>query len=558
MKLVECVPNFSEGRDQGVIKAITDEIERVAGARLLDVDPGADTNRTVVTFVGPPEVVAEAAFRAIRKAAELIDMAKHKGAHPRMGATDVCPFVPVSGVTMEDCADLARAVGKRVGDELGVPVYLYEEAASRPERKNLAAIRTGEYEGLADKLKDPTWAPDFGAPVFNPRAGATVIGAREFLIAYNVNLNTRDAKLATEIGSTIRESGKARRDDKGAIVLDEKGQKVMVPGALKGVKATGWYIAQYEQAQVTMNITSYRLAPFHVCFEEVVKEATRLGLRVTGSELVGLIPKEAMLQAGRFYYERQGKSPGQPEDELVKMAIRSMGLDQLGAFDPRKKIIEYRVAEERPLIARSVTSFVDELSTDSATPGGGSVAALSGALGAGLAAMVGNLTVGKKGYGEVADEMRRLGVEGQALKDEMLRAVDDVARSFDAVMAAMRLPKASEADKAARDAAVQEAYLGAIAVPLRVLRGAIRVIEIAQVMAERGFKASLSDAGVGALTGRAAAEGAYYNVAINLGSITDPARKAELQRTADQLLDKAISLAAEVAALVRKRLAPPA
>ncbi|MFH0901118.1 MAG: glutamate formimidoyltransferase [Pseudomonadota bacterium] len=555
MKIVECVPNFSEGRDQNIIQAIASEIERSPDARLIDVDPGADTNRTVVTMVGPPEAIKEAAFRAIRKAAELLDMRKHRGAHPRLGATDVCPFVPVSGVTMDECAELARSLGARVAAELGIPVFLYEEAASRPERRNLANIRQGEYEGLAEKLKDPEWAPDFGEPVFNPRAGATVIGAREFLIAYNVNLNTRDAKLASQIAANLRESGKPQRDEQGAIVRDEDGNKVMIPGSLKSVKAGGWFISRYGLAQVTMNITNYKITPMHTAFEQACAEAEKLGLRVTGSEIVGVVPREAMLQAGCHFLEKQGKSAGQPERDLIDAAILSLGLSQVSPFDATKKIIEYRIETPGPLVSQTVRSFVDELSTDSATPGGGSVAALTGALGAGLAAMVANLTIGKKSYRDVEPEMRQIAAEAQELKDELLRSVDNDARAFDKVMEAMRLPKGSEEERALRQQALDHAYLGAVMVPMGVLRRAVLLEEQARAVAQKGFKPSLSDAGVAALAGRAAAEGAFYNILINLGSMSADPSVAEIARESEDLLQRVVAAADVVARLVREGLA---
>jgi glutamate formiminotransferase / formiminotetrahydrofolate cyclodeaminase len=520
-QLVECVPNFSEGRDRQKIDAITKVIAATPGVRLLDVDPGADTNRTVVTFVGPPAAVAEAAFLAIRCAAEVLDMSQHHGAHARIGATDVCPFVPLEGVTMQDCVRLAQTVGERVGRELGIPVYLYEEAATRPERRNLAEVRKGEYEGLRDKLRDPAWAPDFGPATFNARAGATVMGAREFLIAYNVNLNTKEKKLATRIAQAIRESGRPKKDEKGAFILDEKGEKVIEPGSLKACKATGWYIEQYGLAQVSINLTNYRVTPVHVAFEECVKEAEKIGVRVTGSELVGLIPKEALLMAGRHFLEKQGQCAGQPEADLIEAGVLSLGLTQLGPFEVRKKVVELAVLEEPKLGSLSVRRFIDVLSTASPTPGGGSVAALCGALGGALAAMVGNLTVGKKGYEAKEPEMRRIAAAGQALKDELFAAVDLDSAAYDGVMEAMRLPKKTPEEEAARKLAVLRANKEATLVPLEVVRAAAKVAELSALVAEHGFKPSLSDAGVAAASARTAAIGGYLNVRINLGQIED-------------------------------------
>jgi len=536
-KLVECVPNFSEGRDRATIDAITRVIAATPGVRLLDVDPGADTNRTVVTFVGEPEAAAAAAFAAIARAAEVIDMAQHHGAHARLGATDVCPFVPLEGVTMEECVALARQVGERVGRELGIPVYLYEEAATSPARRNLADIRKGEYEGLRDKLADPEWRPDFGPAALNPRTGASVIGAREFLIAYNINLNTKDKRLATRIAQVIRESGGPKRDAKGAFVLDQQGERVHQPGRFEHCKATGWYIDQYGLAQISINFTNYKKTPVHAVFDDCRREAEKLGLRVTGSELVGLIPKAALLAAGRHYLEKQGASAGQPEADLIEAAVLSLGLAQLGPFDPRKKIIELAVTDEPRLGSLTLRRFVDVLSTDSPTPGGGSVAALGGALGAALAAMVGNLTVGKKGYESVDAEMRRVAATGQALKDELLAAVDRDAAAYDAVMAAARLPKKTPEEAAARTAAVERATRGATAVPLEVLRAAARVAELAEQVAARGFKPSLSDAGVAAAAARTAATGAYLNVRINLGGLEDRGWADQVAAEARGLLD---------------------
>jgi glutamate formiminotransferase/formiminotetrahydrofolate cyclodeaminase len=536
MKLVECVPNFSEGRDPEKIRAITREIETVPGIKLLDVDPGESTNRTVVTFIGTPEAAVEAAFRAVAKAAELIDMRAHRGAHSRIGATDVCPFVPVSGVTMEECVRLAEELGARVASELKIPVYLYEAAARKPERRNLAAIRAGEYEGLEDKLKDPRWGPDLGPPVHNPRSGATVIGAREFLIAYNIDLNTRDRRLAHEIALSLRESGRAKRDKQGNIVKDARGNTVKVPGRFKEVKAVGWYIEDYGIAQISVNFTNYKITPPHLVFDEAVKLAEKLGLRVTGSELVGLIPQEALLMAGRYYLEKQGKSPGVPEEELIRAAVLSLGLNDVSPFDPDKKIIERQFRALGPSLVRmSLREFANELSMDSPAPGGGSVAALCGALSASLSAMVSNLTVGKKGYEEVAGDMAETAVEAQALKDELLSAVDRDTQAFNRVMEALRLPKTTPEQAAEKERAVEEANKGATLVPLEVLEKAVRAVDLSRTAAEKGNRNSVSDAGVAALAGQAAGRGAYYNVLINLPGIRDEKFKLRVRKRAERL-----------------------
>ncbi len=520
-QLVECVPNFSEGRDRAVIDAIAQAIAGVAGVKLLDVDPGADTNRTVYTFVGPPEAAAEAAFRGARKAADVIDMSAHKGAHPRLGALDVCPFVPVSEISMEACAELARQTGRRIGDELGIPVYFYEHAASTEERRSLASIRSGEYEGLAAKLDDPRWAPDAGPRTFNARSGATVVGAREFLIAYNVNLNTLDRRLANEIALTIREGGRAKRDVAGNIVRDANGVSLKVPGRLRAVRAIGWYIEQYRQAQVSINLLDYKTTPLHVVFETAREEAEKLGLIVTGSELVGLTPLAPILEAGRYFLRKQGKSAGVPERELVEIAVRSLGLDQVAPFEADKKIIEYQFRPAAPLMTMPTTRFVDEVSTEAPAPGGGSVAALMGSLAAALATMVANLTLGKKGYEEAWPAMGALAERGQGIKDALARAVDLDTEAFTRVMDAMRLPKGTPAEAAERDRAIEAASIYAAEVPLDTLGLCLDALALAEEAAARGNTNSASDAGVAALAARAGAEGAALNVLANLGSISD-------------------------------------
>lgn len=548
--LVECVPNFSEGRDRSVIDAIARAISGTDGVRLLDVDPGADTNRTVYTFVGPPGPVAEAAFNAAVAASGLIDMSKHTGAHPRMGALDVCPIVPVAGVTMDECVAVARTLGARIAQALSLPVYFYEFAATRSERRNLADIRAGEYEGLAKKLADPAWAPDAGPARFNARLGATVVGAREFLIAYNVNLNTRDQKLANEVALNIREAGRLKRDAGGEVMKDAAGNDLRVPGRLKAVKAIGWYIEQYRQAQVSVNLLSYRTTPLHVVYETAREEAAKLGLVVTGSELVGLTPLAPLVEAGRHYLRRQGRSTGLPERELVEIAIQSLGLAQLSAFDPDKRIIEYAVRMPTPLVSSTVERFVDEVSSSSPAPGGGSVAALAGGLGAALAAMVANLTVGKKGYESAWESSSALAERAQRIKAALMAAVDDDTRAFDEVLAAMRLPKASDAEKSAREAAIAAAYERATAVPLATARLCLDAIELAKEAAVTGNRNSASDAGVGALLARAGLEAAILNVRINLPSVRAGAFKTATLAEIDALQAKSAGpLAAALAAV---------
>lgn len=537
MRLVECVPNFSEGRNQAVIDAIATAIDDVEGAHLLDVDPGNDTNRTVVTFVAEVDAAVEAAFRAIETASLLIDMSKHEGAHARMGATDVCPFVPVSGVTMEDCVRLANELGKRVGDELGIPVYLYEHAATSEERRNLANIRSGEYEGLADKLRQPEWKPDYGPATFNEKSGATVVGARDFLIAYNVNLNTRDPKLAHDIAMTIREAGRAERDSEGKIVRDDGGRAVKVPGTLKACRAVGWYIDEYQRAQVSINLVNAQVTRPAEAFDEVKRQAEKRGLRVTGSELVGLIPLSAMLHAGRHYLQLQGKSIGVPESQLIETAIQSLGLNDISEFDPKQKIIEYRVAAPTPLADSSVTQFIDLTSTDEPVPGGGSVAALMGSLAGALASMVANLTVGKKGYEDVDADMKEAAVNAQEVKDQLRNAVDDDSKAFDDVMTAMRLPKKTDEEKQHREKMIETATRQAIAVPLSVLTSCEELLDPVDIVTKKGNENSLSDAGVAAKALQAAAAGALLNVLINLAGVSDAAYVEDTRSKAEQIYE---------------------
>ncbi|MDI6740376.1 MAG: glutamate formimidoyltransferase [Candidatus Edwardsbacteria bacterium] len=553
-QLVECVPNFSEGCDRKIIDAISDAIRAVTDVKLLDVDPGADTNRTVYTFVGTPSGVKEAAFQAAKKAGELIDMSKHSGAHPRMGAMDVCPFIPVCDVTMDDCVTIAREAGKRLGEELGIPVYLYEFAATLPERQSLADIRAGEYEALEQKLSDPKWKPDFGPAKLKPKWGASVVGAREFLIAYNVNLNTRDKKLANEIALSIREGGRVKKDVRGNTIKDEKGIPVKVPGKHKAVRAIGWYIDQYRQAQVSINLIDYNVTPLHAVFESVREEAEKLGLIVTGSELVGLIPLKPMLDAGKFYLKKQKKSAGAPESELIEAAVRSLGLDQLAEFDPGKKIIEYQFRKPAPLMMLSTKRFVDEVSSESPAPGGGSVAALAGSLCAALSAMVANLTVDKKGYEPVRDEMSELAEKAQGIKDALARAVDEDTEAFNLLMEAMRLPKVTTDQKELRDKAMQEGYRQAAAVPLQTAAACLEAMKLALAAAEKGNANSASDAGVAALMARAGVEGAGLNVLINLDPITDEGFKHLHKERVGALSAEAEALCANALAAVRKNI----
>ncbi len=536
MKLVECVPNFSEGRDRKVIDAIAAAMGSVDGVTVLDVDPGAATNRTVYTMVGPPDAVAEAAFLAIRTGLGLIDMAKHSGEHPRQGACDVCPFVPVANMTMDECVELAHRVGRRVGEELGAPVYLYEYAATRPERRNLAQIREGEYEALPEKLGTEAWAPDYGPNEFVPRTGAIQVGARDFLIAYNINLNTKDPAIAKDIACEIREKGRFLLNQKGKRYRLEDGSWARKEGLFQHCKATGWYIDEYRCAQVTMNLTNYHVTPPHRVFDAVCRFADERGVRVTGSELVGLIPRDAILQAGLHYLRKQGASTGVPEAEVVEAAARSMGLQELTPFDPGKKIIEYVSKPETPLMDLGAREFVDVLSSDAPAPGGGSVAAMAGAMSAGLSSMVAALTYGKKGHTHKNESMDAAGAKGQALKDWFSLAVDRDTQAFNKVMDAFGLPKKTDEDKAARAAAILEANKGATRVPLEVLERCEEAASLAAAMVAGGNPNSLSDAGVAGLCAVAAAKGAYYNVLINLDGLEDPAFVAEMRARADAAL----------------------
>jgi glutamate formiminotransferase/formiminotetrahydrofolate cyclodeaminase len=547
LKLIECVPNFSEGRDQAVIDAITSEIAAVEGATLLDVDPGAATNRTVVTFVGSPDVVEEAAFRAIGKAAELIDMAKHTGEHPRMGATDVCPFVPVEGATMEDCVEVARRLGERVGSELGIPVYLYEHAAN-DGRRSLADVRSGEYEAL--EARDD--APDFG-PHFNASSGATAIGARQFLIAYNVNLNTTDRRLAHQVASAVRTLGTATRDENGKIIKNEHGKTVFAPGRFAEVKGVGWYIDEYDRAQVSLNLTDSSVSPMHEVFEACREEATSRGMRVTGSELVGLVPLDAMLAAGDHFLMAQGRSTAIPKSDRIRTAVMSLGLEEISDFDPAAKIVEYRFrGAPEGLITNTVAGFTDVLSKDSPAPGGGSVAALVGALSAALSSMVASLTFAKQGMEDTKPVMEAAGRDAQALKDWFLGAVDRDTDAFNGVLAAIRMPRRTDGDLAARDTAMAAANLEATMVPLEVLEHTVEALDLALITARDGNPNSATDAGVGAACALAAAEGASLNVRINLDGLDIDA--SEIVDRHDVALARARELGIAVADVVEESL----
>lgn len=536
-KIVECVPNFSEGCDPKVIEAIGEAIKSVEGVLLLDVDPGQATNRTVVTFVGDPDGAVEAAFRAIKTAAELIDMSRHTGAHPRQGATDVCPFCPVSGVTMDDCVELSKRLGKRVGEELGIPVYLYEYSATRPDRRLLPDIRVGEYEALAGKLGKPEWKPDFGPNEWNDRvkqAGVTVMGGREFLIAYNVNLNTKEKKYASDLALEIRETGRFERKkgptpfyQDGGLVKNEKGKKVRKDGMFRNVKAVGWFIEEYGIAQVSINLTNYKVTPPHEVFDACAKLAAERGMRVTGSEIVGLVPLEALLMAGRHYLKKQYRSVGVPEEDLIHIAVKSMGLDDLLPFDADKKIIEYQFKRKDALVDLTTSGFVHEVSRDSMAPGGGSVAALAGALGAALAGMVGNLTAGKRDMFEHFDAMTQLADKAQSVKDGLIAAVDKDTDAFNEIIAAVRMPGKTDEDKKVKAAAEERANQNAAAVPLETAGLCLEALKLAKEAAAKGNPASITDAGCAAQMARAGFEGAVYNVRVNLHSVTSGQFKKE-------------------------------
>ncbi len=542
--IIECVPNFSEGRRPDVIEAIAASIRQVEGVKLLDIDPGKATNRTVMTMAGPPERVIEAAFQAIKTAASLIDMRSHAGEHPRMGATDVCPLIPISGITMEETAAYAHQLAKRVGSELNIPVYMYEAAATKPERKNLAVIRAGEYEGFAAKMQDPQWQPDYGPLTFNAGAGATVIGARDFLIAYNVNLNTRSVRKANAVAFDIREKGRIKRIGDpvtGEIMLDENGEPIREEGLLKGVKAIGWYIDEYGIAQVSMNITNIRLTSLHKAFDACVDSATARGLRVTGSELVGLVPLQAMLDAGRHYLKKQALSSAGADRELIHMAVKSMGLDDLAPFDARKKIIEYLLEESdiQKLTDLTLSGFTEELASDSPAPGGGSAAAYAGALAAALGSMVANLSAHKRGWEDRHEYFVDWATKGQEARKKLIHFVDEDTAAFNSLIEAFRLPKELDADKKSRTAAIQKATMRAIESPLNIMRTSYSQFPLLLAMTNEGNPNSVSDAGVGAICALAAVEGGWLNVMINLSGLRNKGTAATYKNEADELLAKA-------------------
>ena len=547
--IIECVPNFSEGRDKAKIKEITDAIRSVEGISLLDVDPGEATNRTVVTFVGAPDAVVEAAFRGIRKAAEVIDMSVHHGAHPRMGATDVCPLIPVAGITLEECAGLARKLARRVADELHIPTYCYEAAAFRPERKNLAVCREGEYEALPNKMGSEEKGPDFGNRPFDEdvaRTGATTIGARDFLIAVNFNLNTTSTRRANAIAFDVREKGRPMREGgkvTGKPIKDENGRPVMIPGTLKGTKAIGWYIDEYGIAQVSMNITDIAKVPLHEAFDEVCRKADARGVRVTGTEIVGLVPKRTLIDAGKHFLRKQQRSCGIPESEIIRIAIKSMGLDQLTPFDPEQKVIEYMIADrsEKKLVDLTAKGFAEETASESPAPGGGSISAYMGALGAALGTMVANLSAHKAAYDDRWEEFSDAAEIGQHLMDELLHLVDEDTAAFNRIMGVFAMPKKTEEEKALRAEALEEATLYATQVPLRTMKKAYEVFDLVENMAANGNPASVTDAGVGALAARAAVRGAGLNVRINAAGLKDRtaadaliAEATELERLAEE------------------------
>ncbi len=554
-QIIECVPNFSEGNDRQVIKQITNEIEAVEGVRLLNVDPGKTTNRTVVTFVGEPKAVVEAAFRAIKKAGELIDMSKHKGEHPRMGATDVCPLIPIANITMEETAKYAQQLASLVGNELSIPVYLYEDAQPDTSRSNLSVIRAGEYEGFFKKIKLPEWKPDFGQAEFDAKRGATVIGARDFLVAYNVNLNTTSTRRANAIAFDVREAGRAKKEG-NKTVTGENGKAVNIPGSLKSVKAIGWYIEEYGIAQISMNLTNINITPVHIAFDEVCKKANERGIRVTGSELVGLIPLKAMLDAGKYFLKKQKRSTGVSEKELIRIAIKSMGLDELTPFNPGERIIEYMLqskADSR-LVNMSLTAFADETASESPAPGGGSIAAYIGSLGAALAAMVANLSSHKKGWDDRWEEFSNWAEKGEACKSELLRLVDADTRAFNQIMIAVGLPKSTEEEKGAKKTAIQDATRFAIEIPFKVMQTAYTSMETIKAMAEIGNPNSVSDAGVGALCARSAVMGAFLNVRINAAGFDDKDFVADIIKRGKEIEDKAVELETEILKIVNTRI----
>jgi glutamate formiminotransferase/formiminotetrahydrofolate cyclodeaminase len=558
-QLIECVPNFSEGLDLSIIQQITNEIESVEGVRLLNVDPGKATNRTVVTFVGNPQSVINAAFLAIKKAGELIDMSKHKGEHPRMGATDVCPLIPIANISMEETATWAQKLGERVGNELQLPIYLYEAAQPKKERNNLSVIRAGEYEGFFKKIKLPEWKPDFGPSEFDAKRGATVIGARDFLVAYNVNLNTTSTRRANSIAFDVREAGRVKREGdsiNGKVVNDANGNPVSIPGSLKSVKAIGWFIEEYGVAQISMNLTNINITPLHIAFDEVCKKATERGIRVTGSELVGLVPLKSLLDAGKYFLQKQQRSIGVSEKELIKIAIKTMGLDELGPFKPEERIIEYLLKDkaDSKLVNMTLTDFADETASESPAPGGGSISAYVGSLGISLATMVANLSSHKKGWDERWEEFSVWAEKGQKIKDELTKLVDLDTAAFNKIMSAFGLPKGTDEEKTARKQAIQDATKYAIEVPFKVMQLSYDSLSIIKAMAEIGNPNSVSDAGVGALCARSAVMGAFMNVRINAGGYDDKIFVNDIIAKGKEIENKTIALENEILKIVNDKI----
>jgi glutamate formiminotransferase/formiminotetrahydrofolate cyclodeaminase len=547
-KIIECVPNFSEGRDMSVIRQITDVIEAVEGVKLLDIDPGKDTNRTVVTFVGDSEAVAEAAFRAVKKASEVIDMSRHHGAHPRMGATDVCPFIPVSGITIEETAIIARKVAERIGNELKIPVYCYENAAFEEKRRNLANCRAGEYEGLKTKLADPGWKPDFGPSVFNKKTGATAVGARDFLVAFNVNLNTTSTRRANAIAFDVREKGRS--------IINENGEQINIPGTLKCVKAIGWYIEEYGIAQISMNITNISVTPVHIAFDEVCRKAEERGIRVTGSELVGLIPLKAVLDAGRYFLGKQQRSSGVSDNELIKIAVKSMGLNDIHQFKPEEKIIEFVMAEKgkRKLVDMDLGAFMEETASESPAPGGGSVSSYMGTLGVALGTMVANLSGHKKGWDDKWKEFSDLALMGKEIQNKLLAFVDEDTDAFNKIIVAYRLPNKTGEDKITRDKAIQSAVRNAIMVPYKVMETAYSGFALIKKMVEMGNPNSVTDAGVGALALRSCIRGAFLNVKINSAGLDDKTFVKEITGKGSEIESKAMLAEEEILKLVESEI----
>jgi glutamate formiminotransferase/formiminotetrahydrofolate cyclodeaminase len=558
-QIIECVPNFSEGKNMSVIKQITDEIESVEGIKLLDVDPGKATNRTVVTFVGSPEDVIESAFRAVSKASELIDMSKHRGEHPRMGATDVCPLVPVSNITMEETVHYAHKLAKRIGEELNIPVYCYENAATNDIRRNLANVRSGEYEGLKEKLADPEWKPDYGPAIFNTGSGATAVGARDFLVAYNINLNTTSTRRANSIAFDVRERGRVKRKGNpltGEIVKDEKGNPVMIPGKLKATKAIGWYIEEYGIAQISINLTNISVTPVHVAFDEVCKSAESRGIRITGSELVGLIPLKAMLDAGKYFLKKQKRSIGVSDKELIKIAVKSLGLDDLYKFKPEEKIIEYVLKDKskKSLIDLSLEDFMEKTASEAPAPGGGSVSAYMGSLGAALATMVANISSHKREWNERWEEFSDWAEKGKYYQNKLLSLVDEDTHAFNQVIEAYGLPKKTKEEQEERNHAVQEATKYAIMVPFKVMETAYESFEVIQAMAETGNPNSVSDSGVGAVAVRSCVKGAFLNVKINASGVEDKEFIGEIIRKGEEIERKTIEKEKEILKIVEDKL----